>query len=313
MKKSYLLLALSFSLWSCGNHQSNEIKPLPSEENQSQTLYGGKSVEELPDFVFSLYDRINFRHLCQATRITKDYLLTSAHCFFNGYRNEVEVGNTSLISLRGKEPALYRNVVKGVTLHPGFAEKQRTISELLAKKEADPSFRIPGGGYALINPFDLALIQVDPTQLPPVKEYPQLYRGSSFFPLFDPTKRVDEISVFSHFEHIAKMGGIESITLQKRMMSFRVPGDVTITKYQGREWLSFSFSRLPDQHICMGDSGSGAFIKNVTTNHKITLVGVNSSGHPINGDYSYICMERVSFAPISAENTLWIESIINKK
>ena len=198
-----------------------------------------------------------------------------------------------------------------MTLHPKFAEKQRTILDLMLKVKTDPNFKIPGGGHALFNPFDLALIQVDSTQLPQVKEYPQLFSGHDFFNLFNPAKRVDQILVYSHFNHLSKVKN-GRYTIEKRMMSFRAPGDVIILEHQGRQWLHFFFANLPDQHICMGDSGSGAFIKNEVTNSKVTLVGVNSSGRSIEGNDSYMCMERSNFSPISAENTMWIESVIGQ-
>jgi len=177
----------------------------------------------------------------------------------------------------------------------------------------DPSFRIPGGGFALANPFDLALIKVDSSQLPDAKEYPALFSGQDFMKLFNPTKRVDELLVYSHYRHLSKLSSANpKFKLEKMVMSLRVPGDVIITNYKGQSWLWLPLRYLPDHHICGGDSGSGIFIKNEATHNKITLLGVLSSGHPINGDDSYMCVERPNSAPISYENTTWIESVMRK-
>jgi hypothetical protein len=206
--------------------------------------------------------------------------------------------------------SIYPGIVREVILHPKYSEKQRTIKELELKKKADPSFRIPGGGFALINPFDLALIKVDSSQLPDVKEYPDLFSGRELIEVFD-RKRVNEILVYTHYRHLSKLDD-KKRKLEKMVMSLRIPGNVIVIDYKEQSWLHVNFKNLPDQHICRGDSGSGAFIKNETTQNKITLLGVTSSGHPINGDDSYICMERASFAPISYENTTWIESVMGK-
>jgi len=150
-KKEYWLLILSFFLWFCGNNQGNHIETLSAHEDYVQAIYGGKSVSEtpnfifalhdsktqnyeMPDFIFSLYDSENQRHLCQATRVSKDFLLTAAHCFFSGYTNKVEVQNTVLVSFSGEQVSYYPNIVREVILHPKYSEKQRTIVELQLKK-----------------------------------------------------------------------------------------------------------------------------------------------------------------------------------
>jgi hypothetical protein len=126
-------------------------------------------------------------------------------------------------------------------------------------------------------------------------------------------KRVNEILVYSHYRHLSKLkSAYQNIKLEKMVMSLRAPGNVIVIDYQEQSWLHVNFKNLPDQHTCQGDSGSGAFIKNEATHNKVTLVGVISRGALINDDDSYRCMERGSFAPISYENTTWIESVMGK-
>jgi prepilin-type N-terminal cleavage/methylation domain-containing protein len=275
-------------------------------------LYDDRKTQsyEMPDFIFSLYDRRTQTYFCQATRVSKDFLLTAAHCFFDGYKYTYEAGNTVLVSFSGEKVSYYAGLVREVILRPKYSEKQRTIVELQLKKKADPSFIIPGGGYALINPFDLALIKVDSSQLPDAKEYPDLFSGRDLIKVFDQ-KRVNEILVYSHYRHLSKLkSAYPNIKLEKMVMSLWAPGNVIVIDYKEQSWLNVDFENSPDQHICQGDSGSGAFIKNETTQNKITLVGVASSGGSI--DDSYTCMKRVAFAPISYENTTWIESVMRK-
>jgi prepilin-type N-terminal cleavage/methylation domain-containing protein len=326
-KKGYWLLILSFFLWFCWNHQGNHIEPLSAHDDHVQAIYGGKSVREkpnfifalyddrktqsyeIPDFIFSLYNRRTQNYFCQATRVSKDFLLTAAHCFFTGYTYTAEATDTVLVSFSGEQVSYYPGIIREVILHPKYSKKQRTIVELVGKTKADPSFRIPGGGFALINPFDLALIKVDSSKLPDVKEYPDLFSGQDFMKLFNP-KRVDEILVYSHYRHLSKLKPA-NLKLEKMVMSLRAPGDVYIIDYQEQSWLNASF-KSPDQNICIGDSGSGAFIKNEATQNKITLVGVTSSGREIDEEKHYICMKYAHFAPISYENTTWIESVMRK-
>jgi prepilin-type N-terminal cleavage/methylation domain-containing protein len=275
-------------------------------------LYDDRKTQsyEMPDFIFSLYDRSTQNYFCHATRVSKDFLLTAAHCFFDGYKYTHEAGNTVLVSFSGEKVSYYAGLVREVILHPKYSEKHRTIEELMSKKKADPSFNIPGGGFALANPFDLALIKVDSSQLPDAKEYPDLFSGRELIKIFNP-KKPNEILVYSHYRHLSKLKPA-NLKLEKMVMSLWAPGNVIVIDYKEQSWLNASFKNSPDQHICQGDSGSGAFIKNETTQNKITLVGVTSSGREIDEEKHYICMKYAHFAPISYENTTWIESVMRK-
>jgi prepilin-type N-terminal cleavage/methylation domain-containing protein len=100
-------------------------------------LYDDRKTQsyEMPDFIFSLYDRRTQNHFCHATRVSKDFLLTAAHCFFDGYKYMHEAGNTVLVSFSGEQVSYYPGIVREVILHPKYSEKERTIKELELKKK----------------------------------------------------------------------------------------------------------------------------------------------------------------------------------
>jgi hypothetical protein len=301
-----LSMILAASSMSCSKPISNNThSDFIDQDIQSLELFNGTKHEEAPSFIFGLQHNPSGVSFCQATRIAERFILTAAHCI----PSNMNLSHLALFQVKsGNQMVKYSSRIIQKFDHPKYEQRIRDIQEYERKsKAAGEQVR----ALFTANPFDLAILKVDPKGLPkfdPSKI--EIYQGPSEpIPLRKNPVDMPQVTLWS-FKYNLDMYNFKLNEVRVSSIELIPGSNLGWLNHDGIGGFMYA-RRFTNQPICPGDSGAALLYKQNSNTKVSTIIGVASSGTLIN-DSDDACIENARFATVNQFARSWIQSILSQ-
>jgi len=304
--KEKVLLSATFGLmlFGCSDASRFSFHQVSLNDNDSPEIFNGTKIQEAPRFIYAFRLRSTGHIFCQGSRISKNYLLTAAHCL-----EEFPFSEISLFQLtQGKRIKSYNVRLLSHTQHPRYKKRAAEI-EHAKRRSAQNGTRLRA--HHFINTFDLALIKVDPQGLPAFNlNDVNFFKGHGQPVDLLQNSQENEVTIWSLKNHLNEMNFNQANQHALKINLFPGKNFFWSTLFQHPFFL-ITFERS-GHYICPGDSGSGVFLKRNANDRTLLVLGVVVSGTPIGDANGPLCKEFVTVAPIDADASGWLQSTLNQ-